>query len=101
MAPECGKRRAAEFRRALWRFSLSEAAAHRMETIYNLVPEVVVERPKPPMYRSMHDPKAPLAGSTFGIQGTTQVRFNYGPPPAPPPTCAPSLRRPPSRTATK
>ena len=45
-----------------------------METIYNLVPEVVVERPKPPMYRSKHDPKAPLAGSTFGIQGTTQVR---------------------------
>jgi hypothetical protein len=44
-----------------------------METIYNLVPEVVVERPKPPMYRSMHDPKAPLAGSTFGIQGTTQL----------------------------
>ena len=43
------------------------------ETIYNLVPEVVVERPKPPMYRSKHDPKAPLAGSTFGIQGTTQV----------------------------
>ena len=38
-----------------------------METIYNLVPEVVVERPKPPMYRSKHDPKAPLAGSTFGI----------------------------------
>ena len=46
----------------------------RMETIYNLVPEVVVEQPKPPMYRSKHDPKAPLAGSTFGIQGTTQVR---------------------------
>ena len=44
-----------------------------METIYNLVPEVVVERPKPPMYRSKHDPKAPLAGSTFGIQGTTQL----------------------------
>lgn len=44
-----------------------------MESIYNLVPEQVVERPKPPMYRSRHDPSAPVPCSTFGMQGTTQL----------------------------
>jgi len=43
------------------------------ESIYNLVPEQYVEQPKPPMYRSQHDPRAPVTGSTFGTQGTTQL----------------------------
>jgi len=44
-----------------------------MESIYNLVPEPVVVKEKPPMYRSKHDPKAAVAGSTFGTHGTTQL----------------------------
>jgi hypothetical protein len=36
------------------------------ETIYNLVPREVVVPEKEPMYRSKHDPKTPLTGSTFG-----------------------------------
>ena len=67
-----------------------------MESIYNLVPEQVraiaalpfaptlrtsprarasqyVEPAKPAMYRSKHDPNAPVTGSTFGTQGTTQL----------------------------
>ena len=44
-----------------------------MESIYNLVPEQYVEPAKPAMYRSKHDPNAPVTGSTFGTQGTTQL----------------------------
>jgi hypothetical protein len=43
--------------------------AHRMstESIYNLVPEIHVTPPKPPMYHSKFDPKStPITGSTFG-----------------------------------
>jgi len=43
------------------------------ESIYNLVPHEYVEPPKPKMYRSKHDPKTPVTGSTFGIHGTTQL----------------------------
>lgn len=43
------------------------------ESIYNLVPEQYVEQAKPPMYRSRHDPTAPVTGSTFGTHGTTQL----------------------------
>lgn len=44
-----------------------------MESIYNLVPQEYVAPVKPPMYRSMHDPSTPLAGSTFGCKGTTRL----------------------------
>mmetsp|Transcript_26509 Transcript_26509/g.33097 ORF Transcript_26509/g.33097 Transcript_26509/m.33097 type:complete len:200 (-) Transcript_26509:9-608(-) len=44
-----------------------------MESIYNLVPEEYVEVKKPPMYRSKHDPKGPITGSTLGTFGTTQL----------------------------
>jgi hypothetical protein len=37
-----------------------------MESIYNLVPEVVEVAVKPPMYRSTHNPKSEITGSTFG-----------------------------------
>lgn len=43
-----------------------------MESIYNLVPVEYKSPPKPKMYRSKHDPKTPVTGSTFGISGTTQ-----------------------------
>lgn len=43
------------------------------ESIYNLVPEQYVEPAKPAMYRSKHDPNAPVTGSTFGTHGTTQL----------------------------
>lgn len=43
------------------------------ESIYNLVPEEHVPVVKPPMYRSRHDPTAPLTGSTFGLKGTTRL----------------------------
>ena len=36
-------------------------------------PAQYVEPPKPRMYRSKHDPKTPVTGSTFGIHGTTQL----------------------------
>ncbi|KAJ8604981.1 hypothetical protein CTAYLR_006895 [Chrysophaeum taylorii] len=42
------------------------------ESIYNLVPVEIENPAKPKMYRSMHDPKTPVTGSTFGIRGTTQ-----------------------------
>jgi len=32
-----------------------------------------VEPPKEAIYRSTHDPKTPVTGSTFGLQGTTQI----------------------------
>ena len=32
-------------------------------------PAQYVEPPKPKMYRSKHDPKTPVTGSTFGIHG--------------------------------
>jgi len=44
-----------------------------MESIYNLVPETYVEVKKPPMYRSKHDPKGPVTGSTLGTFGTTKL----------------------------
>merc|ERR1719240_2335998 len=34
-----------------------------MESIYNLVPEQYVEPAKPAMYRSKHDPNAPVTGA--------------------------------------
>uniref|UniRef100_A0A7S1UIH2 Enkurin domain-containing protein n=1 Tax=Phaeomonas parva TaxID=124430 RepID=A0A7S1UIH2_9STRA len=43
------------------------------ETIYNLVQTNTVEAVKPPMYRSKHDPMAPLVGSTIGTFGTTRI----------------------------
>lgn len=43
------------------------------ESIFNLVPVEVEVYQKPPMYRSTHNPKVDLAGSTIGIQGTTQL----------------------------
>lgn len=74
-----------------------------MENIYNLVPEQVVERPKPPMYRSRHDPTAPVPCSTFGTQGTTQLAgasivkrrtsANFGPPSQAPPDPTRYLKR--------
>lgn len=36
------------------------------ESIYNLVPREYMAPEKQPMYRSKHDPGAPLTGSTFG-----------------------------------
>ena len=44
------------------------------ESIYNLVPEEYVALKKPPMYRSRHDPAAPVSGSTFGTHGTTMLK---------------------------
>lgn len=42
------------------------------ESIYNLVPQVHIVPPKPPMYHSKFDPKTtPIAGSTFGCSGST------------------------------
>ena len=43
------------------------------ESIYNLVPVEIVEPVKPPMYRSLHDPKVGVTGSTFGTFGSTQI----------------------------
>jgi len=43
------------------------------ESIFNLVPVEAEVYNKPSMYRSTHHPKAELAGSTIGIQGTTQL----------------------------
>jgi hypothetical protein len=40
------------------------------ESIYNLIPKPTKEELKKPIYRSKHDPKAPLTGSTFGLHGT-------------------------------
>lgn len=42
------------------------------ESIYNLIPREYVPVSKPPMYRSRHDPTAPVTGSTFGTHGTTR-----------------------------
>ncbi|CAM9324803.1 unnamed protein product, partial [Phaeothamnion confervicola] len=43
-----------------------------VENINNLVPAETEVTKKPPMYRSKHDPKSLLAGSTLGVHGTTQ-----------------------------
>uniref|UniRef100_A0A7S2Y1M7 Enkurin domain-containing protein n=1 Tax=Fibrocapsa japonica TaxID=94617 RepID=A0A7S2Y1M7_9STRA len=43
------------------------------ESIYRLVPQEYVEVKKPAMYRSKHDPRAPVTGSTFGTHGNTQL----------------------------
>lgn len=43
------------------------------ESIYNMVPVEVEVHQKPAMYRSKHDPKSDLAGSTIGFQGTSQL----------------------------
>lgn len=43
------------------------------ESIFNLVPIEIAEEARPPMYRSKHDPKTKISGSTFGIHGTTQL----------------------------
>lgn len=40
------------------------------ESIYNLLAKPRSEQAKQPMYRSGHDPKAPLVASTFGLNGT-------------------------------
>jgi len=53
--------------------AVAVASSRTMESIYNLVPEQFVEPPKPPMYRSKHDPAAPVTGSTFGTHGNTQL----------------------------
>ena len=44
------------------------------ESIYNLVPEEQAPVVKPPMYRSMHDPKGPIVGSTFGERNNDDRR---------------------------
>ncbi len=38
------------------------------ENIYNWIQEEQEVARKPPMYRSKHDPKAPLPASTFGVK---------------------------------
>jgi len=43
------------------------------ESLFNLVPIEVPESERPPMYRSKHDPKTKITGSTFGTHGTTQL----------------------------
>jgi len=43
------------------------------ESIYNLVQREYYVPEKQPMYRSTHDPAAPLTGSTFGCQGNTRL----------------------------
>lgn len=46
-------------------------AAH--ESIFNLVPQEPKPIEKPAMYRSKHDPKAPVTHSTLGVKGTTRL----------------------------
>ena len=44
------------------------------ENIYKLVEKPKAEeRQKGPLYKSKYDPKGPLIGSTFGMEGTTAV----------------------------
>lgn len=45
----------------------------REESIYNLIPKIVVQPPKPERYRSKHDPTTKPTGSTFGAHGKTLV----------------------------
>eukprot|EP00747_Dinoflagellata_sp_TGD_P118517 gnl/TRDRNA2_/TRDRNA2_172836_c0_seq2.p1 gnl/TRDRNA2_/TRDRNA2_172836_c0~~gnl/TRDRNA2_/TRDRNA2_172836_c0_seq2.p1 ORF type:complete len:309 (+),score=77.98 gnl/TRDRNA2_/TRDRNA2_172836_c0_seq2:91-927(+) len=41
------------------------------ESIYNIIPPKEVVQAKPPMHKSMHNPKLPPSGSTFGTHGTS------------------------------
>ena len=43
------------------------------ESIYKFVEQPKPEEPKREIYRSKYDPKGPLIGSTFCMQGTTAV----------------------------
>ena len=43
------------------------------ESIYKFVEQPKPEEPKKEIYRSKFDPKGPLIGSTFCMQGTTAV----------------------------
>ena len=43
------------------------------ESIYKFVEQPKQEEPKGEIYRSKYDPKGPLIGSTFCMQGTTAV----------------------------
>ena len=43
------------------------------ESIYNLVPRAEVVKEKAPLYRSKHNPKKPVTGSTFCTKGTTRI----------------------------
>jgi len=43
------------------------------ESIYNLIPKPSPEYPEKLRYKSIHDPNAPLVGSTFGLHGTTEI----------------------------
>lgn len=54
------------------RMAAMEDGREREENILNLVPKVIPPTIKPPMYRSKHDFRAPLTGSTIGTFGTTQ-----------------------------
>jgi len=48
--------------------------AHTMtESIYKFVEEPKPPKPKKEIYKSKYDPKGPLIGSTFCMQGTTVV----------------------------
>lgn len=44
-----------------------------IESIYNLIPKEEIKPPKPPMYRSKHNPGKPVTGSTFGCTGSTRI----------------------------
>uniref|UniRef100_A0A7S2AZP1 Enkurin domain-containing protein n=1 Tax=Octactis speculum TaxID=3111310 RepID=A0A7S2AZP1_9STRA len=43
------------------------------ECIFNLVPQELKAIEKSPMYRSKHDPRAPVTNSTLGVKGTTRL----------------------------
>ncbi|TYZ67294.1 hypothetical protein PybrP1_007597 [[Pythium] brassicae (nom. inval.)] len=45
----------------------------REESIFNLIPKVVVAPAKSERYRSKHDPKVEPTGSSFGVHGTTKL----------------------------
>ena len=50
-------------------FSIAVDPAFQNESIYNLVPRPVVKVNKPPMYKSRHDPLAPVTVSTLKNKG--------------------------------